>query len=124
MQSDVDWVGRDLQRLAGEKKLLRTPTEAEWRAIWRAATEWADAYGVVATGMPIDEFVRKHAPGVLGESTAQSSTNPQVGMTVASASGAGTGAGVVEPPKTDPRERGRRYPRITGRAKTARPAAG
>jgi hypothetical protein len=118
MQSDVDWVGRDLQRLARESKLLRSPTEAEWQAIWQAATKWADAYGVVANGVPIDEFVRKHAPGALRENApAPSGTNPQVDVPVAQSSAAQpvmnvpvVAAGVVRKP--DPRERGRRYPKI------------
>lgn len=132
MQSDVDWVGQDLQRLAAEKKLLRTPTEEEWKAIWRAATEWADAYGVVTTGVPIDEFVRKHAPGVLVEAVPSSSTNPQVnttsgqtGAAAVSAPAAGGKVSIAPHSMPDPRERGKRYPRIKARGKRAdKPAAG
>jgi hypothetical protein len=75
MHTDLDWVGRDLHRLASESKLTRMPTEAEWERIWVAATKWADAFGVVCVRMRIDEFVRASEPGALDGAAAVPATS-------------------------------------------------
>jgi hypothetical protein len=68
--------------------------------------------------MPIDEFVRKQAPGVLQEIAAVSDANPQVEATLAEPQSSAplpaptSMALPVVPPRPDPRERGRRYPKI------------
>jgi len=82
MQTDLDWVGRDLQRLAAESKLIRSPTADEWERIWRAAIEWADAFGVVSLHPSIEPFVRAHAPGILRDDDTQTTTPPMPVVTV------------------------------------------
>lgn len=84
MQPDLDWVGRDLQRLANEGKLARPPTAEEWQRIWAAATDWADAFGVVTANARIDDFVRQFAPGALRETAPPASIAPD-GAAVAGA---------------------------------------
>jgi hypothetical protein len=121
MQPDTDWVGRDLQRLARESKLLRKPTEEEWKRIWRAATDWADGFGITTTNVSIEDFVREHAPGVLREADATSSnTLPQITPAATNPPSAPTGSDAAES-----RDRARRSPRASDRSKpTGKPAAG
>lgn len=62
----MDWVAQDLQRLADEDKIERSPTDAEWRAIVAAARQWAEDYDP-GTTTEVDEFVYDHAPDLLCE---------------------------------------------------------
>jgi hypothetical protein len=128
MPSDTDWVGRDLQRLAKESKLLRRPTDAEWERIWRAATDWADAIGVITTSMSIDSFIREHAPGVLREPTKTSSNAKSSVPPPANTPSAQTPPSPPDLPGTlatpEARDRTRRAVRSGERSKpTGKPAA-
>jgi hypothetical protein len=60
----MDWIARDLQRLAVEHKITRGPTAEEWERIWQAAKAWeADNGG--SQGCEIETIVLEQAPAML-----------------------------------------------------------